>query len=114
MSNFGQQRRQIRQQKGFGLNEFAKELGVSPAYLSNLETGKTQTIQLEVLSKLQEELQIRVDETQPTDDSVSWRTERITELLQDLSRTNPIAADYFMATIEKGIELFTTRPADIH
>lgn len=114
MSNFGQQLRQIRQQKGFGLNEFAKEIGVSPAYLSNLETGKTQTIQLEILSKLQQELHMIINEDVPENDHTVWRAERIGELLLDMHRTNPIAADYLMTMVEQGVELFTAGSSDIH
>ncbi|HZG61767.1 MAG TPA: helix-turn-helix transcriptional regulator [Anoxybacillus sp.] len=33
-------------QKGFGLNEFAKILDISPSYLSQLETRKTENITL--------------------------------------------------------------------
>lgn len=106
MSFFGQQLRQIRQQKGIGLNEFAKELGVSPGYLSNLETGKTQTIQLEVLSRLQNEFRIIVDDDVPADDFVALRTERISLMLQDLYRTNQPAAEYMMTLVEQGIQLF--------
>lgn len=108
MSNFGQQLRQIRQQKGFGLNEFAKELGVSPAYLSNLETGKTQTIQLDVLSKLQLELQLNVSDSTTNVEPELWRAVRISELLLDLSRHNPGAADYLMMVVEQGVEQFTS------
>lgn len=114
MSNFGQQLRQIRQQKGFGLNDFAKEIGVSPAYLSNLETGKTQTIQLEILSKLQHELHMIIDKDASENDPTVWRTERIGELLLDLQSTNPTAADYLMTMVEQGVELFTVGPCDIH
>lgn len=114
MSNFGQQLRQIRQQKGFGLNEFAKEIGVSPAYLSNLETGKTQTIQLEILSKLQQELHMIIDEDVHESNHTVWRAERIGELLLDLQRTNPTAADYLMTMVEQGVELFTAESSDIH
>lgn len=114
MSNFGQQLRFIRQQKGFGLNEFAKELGVSPAYLSNLETGKTDTIQLKVLSKLLGEFQMVVDEKKSLNDPVVWRTERIRELILDLHRRNPPAADFFLTMIENGMELFSSRSTDIH
>ncbi|WP_256760897.1 helix-turn-helix domain-containing protein [Cohnella sp. WQ 127256] len=114
MSNFGQQLRQIRQQKRFGLNEFAKELGVSPAYLSNLETGKTQTIQLGVLSKLQQQLHMNIDENVPENDHVVWRTERVSELLLDLHRCNPSAADYLMTMVEQGVELFAVASSDIH
>lgn len=114
MSNFGQQLRQIRQQKGFGLNEFAKEIGVSPAYLSNLETGKTQTIQLEVLNRLQQELHMTIDEEDSENDHIVWRPERISELLLNLQRTNPKAADYLMTMVEQGVELFTAGLSDIH
>ncbi|MFD0620360.1 helix-turn-helix domain-containing protein [Paenibacillus sp. GCM10027629] len=114
MSIFGQQLRQIRQQKGFGLNEFAKEIGVSPAYLSNLETGKTQTIQLEILSKLQQELHMIINEEVPENGHTLLRAERISELLLDLHRTNPTAADYLMTMVEQGVELFTVRSSDIH
>ncbi|MDF9841767.1 MULTISPECIES: helix-turn-helix transcriptional regulator [unclassified Paenibacillus] len=114
MSNFGQQLRQIRQQKGFGLNEFAKEIGVSPAYLSNLETGKTQTIQLEVLSKLNQELHMIINEDVAQNDHTVWRAERIGGLLLDLHRTNPIATDYLMTMVEQGVELFTMGSSDTH
>ena len=114
MSNFGQQIRQIRQQKGIGLNEFANEIGVSPAYLSNLETGKTQTIQLEVLSKLQKELMLNVDESDSKSDPLVWRVVRISEMLLDLNSKNPIAADYFMKMVEEGSELFNNDSSNIH
>lgn len=114
MSQFGQQIRQIRQQKGFGLNEFAKELGVSPAYLSNLETGKTQTIQLEVLSKLQQGLHLNVDELDSKANPVIRRAERVSELLLELHKTNPVAANYFMMLVEQGVEMFPLQSSDIH
>lgn len=114
MSNFGQQLRQIRQQKGFGLNEFAKEIGVSPAYLSNLETGKTQTIQLEVLNRLQQELHMILTKDVSGNDPTGWRADRISELLLNLQRTNPQATDYLMTMVEQGVELFTAGSSDIH
>ncbi|ACT03366.1 helix-turn-helix domain-containing protein [Paenibacillus sp. JDR-2] len=105
MSNFGQQLRQIRQQKGYGLNEFAKELGVSPAYLSNLETGKTQTIQLDILSKLQEQLHLSVNENVPVDDQFTFRLDRLKGLLAELHCSNPCAAEYLIAMVEQGIDV---------
>jgi transcriptional regulator with XRE-family HTH domain len=114
MSNFGQQLRQIRHQKGYGLNEFAKELGVSPAYLSNLETGKTKTIQLDVLSKLQQELHLHVDESDSKVEPVVWRAARICELLLDLHARNPDAADYLMTMVEQGVEQFASGSSGIH
>lgn len=112
MSSFGQQLRQVRQQKGFELNEFAKELGVSPVYLNNLETGKTQTIQLEVLSRLQNELYI--DEDEGIDGQTAIRIDRISSMLHDLYKLNQPAAEYLMAVVEQGIEVFVLRSTDIH
>lgn len=114
MSSFGQQLKQVRQQKGFELNEFAKELGVSPVYLSNLETGKTQTIQLEVLSRLQNELYLIMDEDEGIDEQTAIRIERISSMLHDLYKLNQPAAEYLMAIVEQGIEVFVLSPADIH
>lgn len=105
MSNFGQQLRQIRQQKGYGLNEFAKEIGVSPAYLSNLETGKTQTIQLDILSRLQGKLQMSVDENVPASDQLMLRIDRLNGLLKSLHQSNPAAAEYLMVMVEQGIDV---------
>ncbi|WP_246058592.1 helix-turn-helix domain-containing protein [Paenibacillus illinoisensis] len=110
----GQQIRQIRQQKGIRLNEFANEIGVSPAYLSNLETGKTQTIQFEVLSKLQKEHKLNIDESDSEADPLVWRVVRISEMLLELSSKNPIAADYFMKMVEEGSELFNNNSSNIH
>ena len=106
LNSFGQHLRQIRQLKGIGLNEFAKELGVSPAYLSNLETGKTQTIQLEVLNKLQNELQIFVATEEFQSDVIQMRIERITCLLKELYGSDSSAAEYLMTMVEQGFELF--------
>jgi transcriptional regulator with XRE-family HTH domain len=110
MSNFGQQLRQIRQQKGFGLNEFAKELGVSPAYLSNLETGKTQTIQLDILSRLQGKLRLSVDESTAANDQLTLRVARIGLMLRSLHQCNPQAAEYLMSIVEQGVDVM--KPAE--
>ncbi|MGM0881872.1 MAG: helix-turn-helix domain-containing protein [Bacillota bacterium] len=114
LSSFGQQLRQVRQQKGFELNEFAKELGVSPVYLNNLETGKTQTIQLEVLSRLQNELYMIIDDDEGIDDQTAIRIDRISSMLHDLYKLNQPAAEYLMAVVEQGIEVIVLRPTDIH
>lgn len=109
MSSFGQQLRQIRQQKGIALNDFAKELGVSPVYLSNLETGKTQTIQLELLSRLQHELPMEADEEDDVDDWTSARIDRIALMLKELHCADKEAAEYWMGMVEQGIEMFAIK-----
>lgn len=41
MSNeFGEKIKELREIKGYGLRELAREVGISPGYLSQLETGK--------------------------------------------------------------------------
>jgi transcriptional regulator with XRE-family HTH domain len=39
--DLGQQIQMIRRKKGITLSDYAKMLGISAGYLSNLETGKT-------------------------------------------------------------------------
>ncbi|MCU0094333.1 helix-turn-helix transcriptional regulator [Bacillus sp. OR9] len=77
INEIGTHIRTLRTQKGIGLNTFAKQLGVSPAYLSNLETGKTDTIQLSLLQKLQDELHlITIDNSSLTLDETKYRIAR--------------------------------------
>ena len=52
IQNLGQTIRNLRKQKGISLQNFAEQIEVSPGYLSNLETQKTDTISLTLLSKL--------------------------------------------------------------
>jgi len=56
LNNFGKRIRFLREQKGISLNEFAKKLIVSSGYLSNLETGKTETIPLSLLKNCKRNL----------------------------------------------------------
>jgi transcriptional regulator with XRE-family HTH domain len=58
IEDIGAKIRNVRRNRGISLNTYAEKLGVSPAYLSNLETGKTDTIQLSLLAKLQTELKL--------------------------------------------------------
>jgi transcriptional regulator with XRE-family HTH domain len=108
LKNLGHQIRIIRQKKGIGLNTFAHQLGVSPGYLSNLETGKTETVQLSVLEQLQQELHLV---PHPDDDQseLSLRIQRIRQLLSQLESTDPEAVNYLLSTMEQGLEVFLAR-----
>ncbi|RFU71450.1 XRE family transcriptional regulator [Peribacillus saganii] len=106
LQHLGQQIRQLRTQKGKGLNEFAKELHVSAGYLSNLETGKSETIKLDVLEKIQEELKILPVET---DSSFSQRFRRIEQNVAELEKKDPIYAEFLIQNIENSIEWFKAR-----
>ncbi|OEF99156.1 transcriptional regulator [Vulcanibacillus modesticaldus] len=110
MRNLGQRVRAIRVKKGIGLNEFANKLGVSSGYLSNLETGKTETIHLSLLEKLQDELEIfpTVDLGE-IDNELLYRIERVNLLLKQLAENNPELTDYLLSTVEKGIEVFNKK-----
>ncbi|MFE5321343.1 helix-turn-helix domain-containing protein [Paenibacillus sp. NPDC056579] len=109
MSEIGLYIRSIRQQRGADVAEFARELGVSPDYLRNLESGRTQTIQLEVINKLQNEFfTIESDnglelEYEPQD-AVGTRIDRLAASLKALHETDPAAADYLIRTAEQGLE----------
>jgi transcriptional regulator with XRE-family HTH domain len=54
--DLGQQIQMIRRKKGITLSDYAKMLGISAGYLSNLETGKTYKVDLLLLDKIQKEL----------------------------------------------------------
>jgi len=111
LNQLGSLIRTSRKQKGISLNEFAERLGVSAGYLSNLETGKTVTINLSLLEKLQEELNLlpikEIDEA--NNDEFRYRIEKVFELLIQLNQKNPNEAEYLLSFVEKGIELFNNK-----
>ncbi|WP_044748899.1 helix-turn-helix domain-containing protein [Bacillus alveayuensis] len=107
LEHIGQRIRTLRKQKGISLNAFAEKLNVSPAYLSNLETGKTDTIQLSLLEKLQEELSLLpIESTHSSADEFTIRVDHVTQQLKELKRRNPDAANYLLSTLEQGVHLF--------
>lgn len=106
LEHLGQQIRQLRVRKGKGLNEFAKELHVSAGYLSNLETGKSDTIKLDILEKIQEELKVLpIDSTS----SFSQRMKRIEQHIIELEKKDPLYAEFLLQNIENSIEWFKER-----
>ncbi|HDR8475983.1 TPA: helix-turn-helix transcriptional regulator [Bacillus cereus] len=106
INEIGKHIRTLRTQKGIGLNTFAKQLGVSPAYLSNLETGKTDTIQLSLLQKLQDELHlITMDNSLLIQDEIKYRIARASTLLHNLIQQDKALGYYLLETLEKGIDL---------
>jgi transcriptional regulator with XRE-family HTH domain len=105
LQNLGQHIRTLRQQKGIGLNAFAERLGVSSGYLSNLETGKTDSIQMTILEKLQEEFTLLPLQAEPLDDDINYRVNRVKYRLKELEHQNPEGVDYLLATLENGLDL---------
>jgi transcriptional regulator with XRE-family HTH domain len=107
LEHIGQRIRTLRKQKGISLNAFAEKLNVSPAYLSNLETGKTDTIQLSLLEKLQEELSLLpVETTHSNDSEFDIRIQHVMRQLNELEQKHPEIADYLLSTLERGVHLF--------
>ncbi|KAB7704910.1 helix-turn-helix domain-containing protein [Bacillus aerolatus] len=102
--DLGQRIRTIRTNKGISLNAFAEKLGVSPGYLSNLETGKTNTIQLSLLEKLQTELHLFPFEKKSMDE-LDIRLTHANKKMKELQTQNPDAVKYLLSTLENGIEL---------
>ncbi|WP_044784543.1 helix-turn-helix domain-containing protein [Bacillus thuringiensis] len=112
LQNLGQTIRALRKHKGITLNEFADKLNVSPGYLSNLETAKTDTITLSLLEKLQEELNLIPALTQKSDSEhheLHFRLQRLCQALQQVHDTNSQLADYFIDHVEKGLELYQSK-----
>lgn len=100
--HFGQQIRQLRKSKDISLIQLAKELGVSPAYLSNLENGKTETIQLSVLNKLQGILFFELDQT-PMQSSSEVKLQQLIMLFERLIKDKPDQADFLIKLLESGL-----------
>ncbi|KAA0547403.1 helix-turn-helix transcriptional regulator [Bacillus sp. BGMRC 2118] len=106
---FGKILRYIREQKGYGLNQFASQIGVSPAYLSNLETGKSDTIKLHILENLEKEFQLfHFSKSYSDEDDFSFRIEYASNKLIHLKNTNPQLASFLLQTLENGINLTET------
>ena len=87
LQHLGQTIRTLRKHKGITLNDLAAKLHVSPGYLSNLETMKTDTVSLSFLQQTQEELNLFPALTQETDlpnSELHFRLQRICQVLQKL------------------------------
>ncbi|WP_088356755.1 helix-turn-helix domain-containing protein [Bacillus cereus] len=109
LQNLGKTIRSLRKHKGITLNEFANQLNVSPGYLSNLETAKTDTITFSLLEQLQKELNLFPALTQETDSSpheLHFRLQRLFQMIQQVHDTNPELANYFISHLEKGLQLY--------
>lgn len=60
--SFGQIVRARRNEKGYGLNEFAERLGLSPAYWSRIERGHEKPPRDEVIERVAAILDLRLDD----------------------------------------------------
>lgn len=104
LQDLGQKVRILREKKGITLNDYAKKLGVSSGYLSQLETGKSQKIDLELLDKLQEELLILPMNS--TDDEEFVRVQHQYQMLVEKDQET---AKYLLSSFENGILHFLSR-----
>ena len=100
--------RTVREQKGLGLNQLAKQLEVSSGYLSNLERGKTETVPLSFLDKLENELHISMfsnsNVTEREYSEIDIQVSRCCHQLKELSKSNPEYVSYLISTIDSGIQ----------
>lgn len=106
LDQFGKQIRELRERKGISLNEFARELDVSPGYLSNLETGKSDTVKLRVMERLQTELNVL---PLSSTSYLSSRLQQLEQKLLTLEAKDPRAAEYLINSLEDGIDWFNQR-----
>ncbi|USK32541.1 helix-turn-helix domain-containing protein [Bacillus sp. F19] len=106
--DIGEQIRHARNIKGIGLNDFAQKIGVSPAYLSNLETGKTDTISIFSLDNLNKELnlfpinQMKFEELTLESDE---RTNEVFLSLFQLQNEDRETFDHVLLLIEQALKI---------
>ncbi|TVX77167.1 helix-turn-helix transcriptional regulator [Peribacillus simplex] len=108
LKNLGEKIRELRVQKGFGLNEFAKILDISPSYLSQLETGKTENINFTLLQRLQEELALLPLNLETNDETTS-RLNRAVQQVKTLQKADEEAAEFLLHNLESSIEWFMNK-----
>lgn len=106
--NMGARIRELRKQKEIGLNDFAKNLKVSPGYLSQLETGKTENISLTLLKRLQEELAI-LPLTLESCTEFDARLDRAVQHVKSLMLTDKESAEFLLYNLEQNIDWFTSK-----
>ncbi|RNA68797.1 helix-turn-helix domain-containing protein [Alteribacter keqinensis] len=99
--DFGDKIRTLRKDNGYGLNEFAKEIGVSAGYL----TGKTSTINIDTLKVLDEKLGLfqhdaLFDPSSPFDLKLGRLVGEVKQLHQD----QPNAAEYVINNLQIAIQ----------
>lgn len=106
----GERIRILRKQKGIGLNAFAAQLNISPAYLSNLETGKTDTIQLSLLEKLQGELSLLpFQDVQASQNELDIRLQQAVQNLKEIEKEQPKVVEYLLSNLERGLTFFQNK-----
>ncbi|MGG2027969.1 helix-turn-helix transcriptional regulator [Gottfriedia sp. S16(2024)] len=96
--DLGEKMRELRLQKGYGLNEFAKILNISPSYLSQLETGKTENISFSLLQRFQEELALL-----PLNVDENSRISRLFQQLDLLREVDEESYEFVLFSLESNI-----------
>lgn len=96
MKTLGERIRELREQKDISLRELAKRLGVSPAFLSDIELGR-RFPSAEVLAKIAKELGESVEELKKYD------TRPPVEELKRLAAANPLMGLALRRVVEKKV-----------
>jgi transcriptional regulator with XRE-family HTH domain len=96
MKTLGERIRELREQKDTSLRELAKKLGVSPAFLSDIELGRRYPSD-EVLAKIAKGLATTVESLKQYD------TRPPVEELKKLAAANPLMGVALRRVVEKNV-----------
>lgn len=96
MKTLGEQIRELREQKDISLRELAKKLGVSPAFLSDIELGRRYPSN-EVLAKIAKELSTTVESLKQYD------TRPPVEELKRMAAANPLMGVALRRVVERKV-----------
>lgn len=96
MTTLGQKIRELREQKDYSLRELAKRIGVTAAFLSDIELGRRYPSD-EVFESLAQELDISAQELRKFD------TRPPVEDLKRLSQNNPAYGIAFRMVVDRNV-----------
>lgn len=103
----GKTLKKYRKQKNYSITELAEKLQVSTGFISNLETGKSDSFHLDLLNKLIEELDIPLNEVSIFKNFIFRDIETSQgNITINIESTSKLDKDLLLANIEKLISAY--------
>lgn len=98
VSILGQNIKKIREAKGISAYRLAKESGVSGATISQIESGKRQTLKGDSLEKIASALKVSVDDLLSMEDGIEYESDDLEEIIQVILNNVELKLDNIVLT----------------